>query len=70
MTQRDLVIAEVKRLFGDGLESLAERLSIIDESDTPDFSGLDPVRRWELIGDGVVGPRETPQVVVVRPEGS
>jgi hypothetical protein len=44
MTQRDVVIAEVRRLFGDRLEPLADRLSIIDESDTPAFSGPDPAR--------------------------
>jgi V8-like Glu-specific endopeptidase len=58
MTQRDVVIAEVRRLFGDRLEPLADRLSIIDESDTPTFSGPDSARRQELLLDGAAGLRK------------
>lgn len=58
MTQRDVVIAEVRRIFGDDLEALAERLSAVDESDAPDFSGLDPARRPELLLDGAAGLRK------------
>ena len=58
MTQRDVVIAEVRRLFGDNLEALAERLSAVDESDAPNFSGLDSARRPELLLDGAAGLRK------------
>jgi V8-like Glu-specific endopeptidase len=56
--QGDVVIAEVRRLFGDDLESLVDRLSVIDESDAPDFSGLGSARRQELVLDGVAGLRK------------
>ena len=58
MTRRDVVIAEVRRLFGDNLEVLAERLSTVDELDAADFSGLDPARRRELLLDGAIGLRK------------
>jgi hypothetical protein len=58
MPHRDVVIGEVRRLFGDDLEALAERLSAIGESDAPDFSGLDPSRRPELLLDGATGLRK------------
>jgi hypothetical protein len=58
MTQRDVVIAEVSRLFEADLESLAERYSTVDESDAPDFSGLDPARRPELLLHGAAGLRK------------
>ena len=55
MARPDVVVAEVRRLFGDSLDELAERLSDIDEADTPDFSGLDPSRRDEVLRDGTAG---------------
>jgi endonuclease G, mitochondrial len=58
MSQRDVVIAEVGRLFGADVEALAERLSTVDEADAPDFSGLDPARRPELLRRGAAGLRK------------
>jgi hypothetical protein len=54
----DLVVAEIRRLFGDSLDELAERLSDIDEADAPNFSGMDPSRRDEVLRDGTVGLRK------------
>jgi V8-like Glu-specific endopeptidase len=58
MAQRDVVIAEARRLFGSDLEALADRLSVITESDAPDLYGLDPVRRHDLMRDGTAGLRK------------
>jgi S1-C subfamily serine protease len=58
MTERDVVVAEVERLFGDGLGDLAERMSTIDEADTPPFSGLDPASRQKVLADGTAGLRK------------
>ena len=55
MTHRDVVVAEVRRLFGSGLAELAERLSDLGEADGPEFSGLDPARRDEVLRDGTAG---------------
>jgi V8-like Glu-specific endopeptidase len=55
MTRRDVVVAEVRRLFGDALGELAERLSDVDEADGPDLSGLDPARRDEVLRNGTIG---------------
>jgi len=55
MTPRDVVVAEVRRLFGDGLAELAERLSDLGESDGPELSGLDPARTDEVLRDGTAG---------------
>ena len=55
MTHRELVVAEVRRIFGGALGELADRLSDLEEAAGPDFSGLDPVARDEVLRAGTVG---------------
>ena len=58
---RDVVIAEVRRVFGGALAELAERLSDLDEADAPSFSGLDPARADEVLLHGTAGLRQLAQ---------
>jgi Trypsin-like peptidase domain len=58
MTHRDVVVAEITKLFGGRLDELAERLSIADEGDAPDEPSQDLIRRHELLLDGAHGLRK------------
>ena len=54
MTHRDVVVAEITKLFGGRLDELARRLSIVDEADAPQ-PNQDLIRRQELLLDGAEG---------------
>lgn len=58
MTRRDIVVAEIKRTFGGRLSELEERLSVIDEAESPLESGLDAPLPREMLLDGSSGLRK------------
>jgi Trypsin-like peptidase domain len=58
MTHRDVVVAEITRLFGGRLNEIAERLSTADEADMPDEPDQDTTRRQGLLLDGADGLRK------------
>ena len=59
MTHRDVVVAEISRIFGGRLDELTERLSAVDEAEVPDEPGRD------LLFDGADGLRK---VLAERPD--
>jgi hypothetical protein len=58
MTSRDIVVAAIRRTFGDRLDELAERLEVIDEGELPGAPFAEVPRRQELLLDGADGLRK------------
>lgn len=55
MTDRGVLVAKLRRLFGDELDELAHRLSLAYEADRPGPAGLPTARRQEPLLAGVAG---------------